>query len=140
MSTFVMIHHFSSQEIFWLKQSGVWWILVAFAGALALVFLHLYFKWKKIPVIPASIIDVEKKKGSRNTVYYLIQCEYTAQNGEKRTAVYSSTKAPAGQEIQVRINPKHPDKASGPEGLKMYMMLFVIFLVLFIACCIAGAL
>ena len=47
MSTFVMIHHFSSQEIFWLKQSGVWWILVAFAGALALVFLYLYFKWKK---------------------------------------------------------------------------------------------
>ena len=129
-----------AQELSWLIGSGVWWILIAVVGALALWFLYLYHYWKNVPLVPANILSVEKKKGAHETVTYLVRCEYTDQNGEKRIAVYGVTKEPKGNETQVRINPKHPDRVQGSQIQKTYLMLFWIVFATFVGGCIAGVL
>ena len=139
MSTRYEIRQRHAQEFTWLIETGVWWILVVLVGALAFVFLYRYYYWKKVPAVPANILSVKKNKGSHNTVTYEIRCEYVDSNGERHIAVYGTTKEPAGDKTQVRINPKCADRIH-EFSLTPCLILFWIFFSVCILGCVTGAL
>ena len=129
-----------AQTFYQMKQTGVLWILMLLMGAAAVWSLYRYLYWKDAPIVPAHILSWEEQKGSHSTVTYKVHCEYTDPNGDKHTAVYVAQKMPQENETQVYVDPKHPDRITGPNGPKSYLMLFWIFGGVTVLGCVAGAL
>ena len=140
MRTREEIRQSRAQTFYWMKQTGVWWIGMLLMGVGAAWCLHRYFYLKDAPTVPAHILSWEEQKGSHSTITYKVHCEYTDPSGEKHTADYTAQKMPKENETQVYVDPKHPDRITGPNGPRSCLLMFWILGGITVLGCIAGAL